>query len=309
MSAASSRPDDRGTAAPTFAKAAQIAAKSLEGCWPDSSAIVIWRAAGGADAINDGALIHLGRHDSTNEPDLLDSLADLVGTNATGLGSAHEPHPDPMTSAVTVPLLVDGRREGLICVLGISDPRHRRGHELLGGIAGLLATVRHWELQHERVRDEAGTLRREARTDPLTGLLNRRGFLPELDAHWSHGKDPDFGDVLLLADIRGLKAANDRYGHTVGDQLLIDVSDALRATILPQDVIGRFGGDEFAVILCGQAATARATRYATDVQHELAQRAAGRPTSLAVRFGAQPLASVQSAAHALELADNAMFRR
>jgi catalase len=121
--------------------------------------------------------------------------------------------------------------------------------------------------------------------------------------------DPHRGDALLLADIRGLKEANDQYGHSVGDQLLVDVGDALRATAAPHDVIGRFGGDEFAVIMCGESAPDRANAYAAEVQRELDRLHDDRPARLTVALGQQSLADVQSGAEALERADDAMYRR
>jgi diguanylate cyclase (GGDEF)-like protein len=281
--------------AQTFAEAADAAARTVEKHWPGSRAIVIWSAGDGVEAVKPGVLVDLGSLDMEGDDVLAEALERLGGA--------------PDQAAMSVPLLVGGRREGLICLLGISEAMGKVEYGLLEGIASLLATIRDRDLEYERLAEEAKTLHHEARTDPLTGLLNRRGFLLELERHFEHSKAPEFADVLLLADIQGLKKANDRYGHGVGDQLLIDVGEALRATALSQDAVGRFGGDEFVVVICGEAAARRADAYATGVRRYLERLSDLRPTVLNVAFGGQELSGLECASQAFEFADNAMFKR
>jgi diguanylate cyclase len=88
----------------------------------------------------------------------------------------------------------------------------------------------------------------EALNDPLTGLLNRRGFeqaSAELAAQATAGE----GTSLLLADIDRFKEINDTHGHPVGDQVLRGVAQVLRARIKGADIAARVGGDEFAILL------------------------------------------------------------
>ena len=88
----------------------------------------------------------------------------------------------------------------------------------------------------------------EALNDPLTGLLNRRGFeqaVLELAAQATAGE----GTSLLLADIDRFKEINDTHGHPVGDQVLRGVAQVLRARIKGADIAARVGGDEFAILL------------------------------------------------------------
>lgn len=92
-------------------------------------------------------------------------------------------------------------------------------------------------------------LERLARTDPLTGLLNRRAFgqsltdalaqTRELNAHW----------WLLQLDLDHFKQVNDRFGHAVGDRVLISVAELLRDSGLPVHTLARLGGDEFCALL------------------------------------------------------------
>lgn len=93
------------------------------------------------------------------------------------------------------------------------------------------------------VDDRIDTERRAAETDPLTGLLNRRGF----DARVCEGA---IGAMLML-DIDGFKAINDSYGHAVGDTVLRDAAVILSSALRRRDVLARLGGEEFGVFLPG----------------------------------------------------------
>ena len=88
----------------------------------------------------------------------------------------------------------------------------------------------------------------EAHHDPLTGLINRRSFLDSLDETLEEAH-PRTSPTLLLMDLDGFKDINDRLGHQLGDSLLVAFGSRLRDSVPPASVAGRFGGDEFAVLL------------------------------------------------------------
>ena len=92
-----------------------------------------------------------------------------------------------------------------------------------------------------RLRDELAV---QARTDPLSGLLNRAAFLALADERL-HSDRPA---IVLFIDLDQFKTVNDTLGHAVGDELLCDVAARLRTAVGPGDVIARLGGDEFAVL-------------------------------------------------------------
>ncbi len=85
-------------------------------------------------------------------------------------------------------------------------------------------------------------------TDPLTGVLNRRGFERDGARHLSNSQDDATG-ALLFIDLNEFKPVNDRYGHEVGDQLLSIAAQRLKKSLRSCDIIGRPGGDEFVALV------------------------------------------------------------
>lgn len=112
------------------------------------------------------------------------------------------------------------------------------------GIKGWVVNLR--EVTDRKIFEEE--LRRQAQTDPLTGLLNRTAFSERLTAA-TRAIDPDAPPAVLFVDVDDFKAVNDSLGHAAGDDLLITVGARLTADVRADDVVARLGGDEFAVLL------------------------------------------------------------
>ncbi len=109
--------------------------------------------------------------------------------------------------------------------------------------------------------------RREASTDPLTGLANRRAFDIALRQAAGEAMNSALPLGVLIADVDRFKAVNDRWGHDIGDEVLRQVSASMIETVRGRDMVARLGGEEFAVVLpdtglAGAAAVAEHVRAA-----------------------------------------------
>ncbi len=99
------------------------------------------------------------------------------------------------------------------------------------------------------LQDQAEQLAKLARTDPLTGLANRRLLFERLESEFARAQRYQRPFCLLYIDLDGFKAINDRFGHLFGDEILRGSALAMQATLRSTDLIARIGGDEFAVLL------------------------------------------------------------
>ncbi len=102
-----------------------------------------------------------------------------------------------------------------------------------------------YSLARQKIRE---SLRRQSFTDELTGVYNRRGFITLAQRHLALAKRARSGFYLFLVDVDALKKINDRYGHIAGDAALVVTANSLKRTFRGSDVVGRIGGDEFAVL-------------------------------------------------------------
>jgi diguanylate cyclase (GGDEF)-like protein len=119
----------------------------------------------------------------------------------------------------------------------------------------LLARLR-TTLAHKSHQDALAT---QALTDPLTGLTNRRGLEQQLDQLLAHGQRTDEMLSLVMFDVDHFKVVNDTYGHETGDVVLLALAQRAREATRAQDVLGRFGGEEFLGILPGAGRDAALT--------------------------------------------------
>jgi diguanylate cyclase (GGDEF)-like protein len=136
----------------------------------------------------------------------------------------------------------------------------------------------------ERLREERDALRATASRDPLTGLANRRSLLERGEYEIARHSRTGRGFCVLMLDLDGFKALNDRFGHAAGDDLLREVAAALRRAMREQDTVARLGGDEFCV-LAPETDAAGAQRALTRAMAAVARVTAGVDT-LAASAGA-----------------------
>ncbi len=120
----------------------------------------------------------------------------------------------------------------------------------------------------EHKRHEA-FLTKAAMYDPLTGLLNRRFFEEQLDVAMNSAKRYRHALCLCMGDIDKFKEINDRYGHTLGDEVLMKLGALIGEHVRKEDIAGRFGGDEF-VICFSHTSSIEAVACIERVRHSLA---------------------------------------
>jgi diguanylate cyclase (GGDEF)-like protein len=111
-------------------------------------------------------------------------------------------------------------------------------------------------------------LRTLAAEDPLTGVFNRRRFLELAGVEWARGTRHAHAQSLLVIDVDQFKTVNDEYGHLSGDQTLRHAADECRGCLRRTDLLGRWGGDEF-VILLPETGVAGALRMAERIRHSI----------------------------------------
>ena len=139
---------------------------------------------------------------------------------------------------------------------------------------GGLINLAHIRLVLGRILHRLG---QQAQTDELTGAMNRRGLLQHLEAAHALAGAGQAGYALLMVDVDHFKAINDRHGHAEGDRVLQGVSARVRGALRSNDHVGRWGGEEFCVLLPGTSlADARV------LAERVAQRVAGAEMGIPV---------------------------
>ena len=176
----------------------------------------------------------------------------------------------------------------------------------------MLARV-HSALGAKRRHDDFGRrvteLQQLVRTDPLTGLYNRRHIKAELAALASAARRQRTSLGVLLVDVDRFKRINDRLSHEAGDTALRTVAHRIRHIVRAEDVVGRWGGDEFVVLLPStdlNAAVILGHRLRREVARSAAGVAPARPVTVSVgcaaAFGPEESALIGSADAALRRA-------
>jgi diguanylate cyclase (GGDEF)-like protein len=150
-------------------------------------------------------------------------------------------------------VFLTGRTDSGEMVRAMASGAHdylRKPFESAELIARIEAAVRQKSAQDE-LRQRVGELDRAARIDALTGLYNRRELDERLAGLASHGRRNGIEIGVLLVDVDRFKQINDTLGHATGDAVLQEIATRLRAEVRAEDVVGRWGGEEFLLLAPG----------------------------------------------------------
>jgi len=178
-----------------------------------------------------------------------------------------------------------------------------------GTIMVVLESVRReLEAANRKLTNTRDKLELMASMDPLTEALNRHAFHSLLNRDQSDSEPQTHGCVAVI-DIDNLKPINDKFGHGVGDKAIRAVARAVRSLIRADDMVFRWGGDEFMVLLfkLPQAEATRRLNTLNDILRENSQSWTGSSAAISVSSGVSGFASLAELRDAIERADQAMY--
>jgi diguanylate cyclase (GGDEF)-like protein len=173
--------------------------------------------------------------------------------------------------------------------------------------APLLAEIERLQAELMQAKWTIAELEARADIDPLLDILNRRGFDRELARAVAYVGRYDTQAALVFLDLDGFKAVNDRHGHAAGDELLQKVARQLTGRIRASDVVARFGGDEFAVLLWNLD-EAQAAAKARELEEAIASVLVDE-AGFGASAGVVPLTGKTTPAAIVDAADKAMYAR
>jgi diguanylate cyclase (GGDEF)-like protein len=199
-----------------------------------------------------------------------------------------------------LPLTASGERFGTLELVGNSFSKEQRMNAASLVVHAVVA------LENAHLH---GMVERQALVDGLTGLANRRAASDALHAEAARAERLETQLSVVLGDLDEFKEVNDLHGHAVGDEVLRVVAEVLRETLRESDVAGRWGGEEFLLLLPG-ADEEGAAQLAERVRVALAARSIPSVPGLRVTasFGVAEYAGETNPEQLLEAADGALYR-
>jgi two-component system, cell cycle response regulator len=176
--------------------------------------------------------------------------------------------------------------------------------------ARLRSGARILELQEGLLRSQE-ELRRQATHDHLTGTLTRRAVVHQLDLELRRAARDGASIAVLLADLDHFKRVNDEHGHSAGDAVLLEAAARMRSVLRGHEAIGRYGGEEFLIVLpnCGPSEAASVAARASLELSTTPIEATGSmlPVTMSVGIAIAPTGA-DTARHLIDRADQALYR-
>lgn len=189
------------------------------------------------------------------------------------------------------------------------------GHELTPRVREALLTLMHEveviRRQLEETQSRMAELEKIADSDTLTPVANRRAFVRELARVLSYAERYQVETSLLFIDVNDLKSINDRFGHAAGDAALIHVAHVLSENVRTSDVVGRLGGDEYAVIL-SHASEEQAIMKGDQLQAKIGEEPVvfeGKSFMVSAAIGIHTFGPHETPTSVLAAADQRMYAR
>ena len=238
------------------------------------------------------------------------ALSGLSSAASCGDGWLAAVHPDdhPLMTSCTRP---DGQSGGgqvrLRNVVDGTESWVQPQRRVAGSAANPIVVVTMTEIG--TLKATQADLHYRARHDPMTGLLNKVAFLEEVDARLVAGAADDRHASVFFIDLDAFKSVNDQWGHAAGDQVLVTAAARIQATVRPNDLVGRLGGDELAVFQMtprDEGVDSTAERLATVLAEPYAID--GRSIRVTASVGVATSIAAVRASTIVDRADRAMYR-
>jgi diguanylate cyclase (GGDEF)-like protein len=150
---------------------------------------------------------------------------------------------DPTESILAAPMILHGNIYGMVSAQSYEPNAYDQDDLYLLEVLASHAAI---AIENARLFDSIQQL---ANTDPLTGILNRRRFFELAEQEFSKAEKSHIPFSVIMLDVDDFKQFNDRHGHKVGDAVLILAAETCKASLRADDILGRMGGEEFAVAL------------------------------------------------------------
>jgi diguanylate cyclase (GGDEF)-like protein len=217
------------------------------------------------------------------------------------------PGAEPIKTIMACSRIQDGHGATRGCLLTFNDVTELdRSNQQLREALGRLNTSRN------RINKQNNELRWLASRDPLTSCLNRRAFFEAIAPLFSSAQSTGSSLSCIMGDIDHFKSFNDRFGHSVGDQVIQAVAGILSGGIRSQDLLCRYGGEEFCFVLPG-ASTEDAATVAEQLRAAIEREAGSHVTGaqnvrVTSSFGVATLtANTQGIQELIDRADAALY--
>ena len=228
---------------------------------------------------------------------------------------AHEGLDVRIRSVIALPFSIDEARAGVFFLRRTREEPslNRADVEFADTVIKAAVSAIQRALVIEHTKADNARLEELARTDPLTGLVNRRVLVERLQTEVERARRYEGSVTVLMIDLDHFKRVNDQHGHLVGDEVLKQVGDLLVSAVRSVDLVSRYGGEEF-VILLPETPSMGAATFAERIREKLEQfpfiNAAGDRLSITASVGlaAFPGPRIETVEDLLARADEALYR-
>ncbi|WP_210394852.1 diguanylate cyclase [Motiliproteus sediminis] len=255
---------------------------------------------------------HFGQHDNERLAAFREALNEIMVKALSATGTARGDLGQYAEHLLKSSETLGRQADDLELVKSVVDELISETQSMHGKVEHLESDLNCATTEITELKEQYNQIRQEIFADPLTGVLNRRGLDSRISQMLRSGDEPQ-SSALLMIDLDNFKPLNDQYGHVVGDQVLCYIAKVLTNSVRGADAVGRYGGDEFAVLL-PQTTKDGAFKVASNIlnalrKSQLKRRSTGELLGkITASIGIAMCAADDTAEGLIERADKALYR-